>query len=172
MDIWDKEKRSAVMAKIRSKDTKPELIVRRYLYHRGYRYRKNVKGLPGTPDIVLKKYRVIIFVHGCFWHGHEVDSHIPSSNNAFWKKKIERNKQRDERNKEALRAMGWNVITIWECQLKPTVREQTLLELEYWINHAYLERFRKKAPQPYAEAESTPAIAAEGEVEYGNKTVK
>lgn len=69
MDIWDKEKRSAVMAKIRSKDTKPELIVRRYLYHRGYRYRKNVKGLPGTPDIVLRKYGVVIFVHGCFGMG-------------------------------------------------------------------------------------------------------
>ena len=71
MDIWDKEKRSAVMARIRSKDTKPERIVRLYLYHRGYRYRKNVRGLPGTPDIVLAKYRVAIFVHGCFWHGHE-----------------------------------------------------------------------------------------------------
>ena len=76
MDIWDKKKRSAVMAKIRSKDTKPELIVRRYLWSRGYRYRKNVRGLPGTPDIVLRKYGVAIFVHGCFWHGHEVDGHI------------------------------------------------------------------------------------------------
>lgn len=87
MDIWTKEKRSAVMARIRSKDTKPELLVRRYLYHRGYRYRKNVKGLPGTPDIVLKKHRTVIFIHGCFWHGHEVDGHIPRSNSAFWQKK-------------------------------------------------------------------------------------
>jgi len=100
MDIWDKKKRSDVMAKIRSKDTKPEWIVRRYLYSRGYRYRKNVKGLPGTPDIVLRKYGIVIFIHGCFWHGHEVDGHIPHSNVDFWRKKIERNKQRDEHNKE------------------------------------------------------------------------
>lgn len=167
MDIWDKKKRSAVMAKIRSKDTKPELIVRRYLYHRGYRYRKNVRRLPGTPDIVLKKYGVVIFIHGCFWHGHEVDGHIPRSNTDFWTKKIERNKQRDERNKEELRRMGWRVMTIWECQLKPSVREQTLLEVEYWINHTYLERFKPKMPKPYEMADNPPSLAAEGEVEYG-----
>ena len=179
MDIWNKEKRSAVMAKIRSKDTKPELIVRRYLYHRGYRYRKNVKGLPGTPDIVLRKYGVVIFVHvlrkygvvifvhGCFWHGHEVDGHIPHSNSTFWQKKIERNKARDERNKEPLRKMGWNVITVWECQLKPAVREQTLLEIEYWINHAYLERFKpQKTAKPYEVVENSPSVAAEGKVGY------
>ena len=122
MDIWDKKKRSDVMAKIRSKDTKPEWIVRRYLYSRGYRYRKNVKGLPGTPDIVLRKYGIVIFIHGCFWHGHEVDGHIPHSNVDFWRKKIERNKQRDEHNKEALKKMGWKVMTVWECQLKSAVR--------------------------------------------------
>lgn len=156
------------MAKIRSKDTKPELIVRRYLYHRGYRYRKNVKGLPGSPDIVLRKYRVVIFIHGCFWHGHEVDGHIPHSNIVFWQKKIERNKQRDERNKTLLRKIGWRVMTIWECQLKPAVREQTLLEMEYWINHSYLEQFRKKrVVKPYEFIENSPSMAAEGEVEYG-----
>lgn len=144
MDIWDKEKRSAVMAKIRSKDTKPEMTVRRYLYHMGYRYRKNVKGLPGTPDLVLKKYGVAIFVHGCFWHGHEADNHIPKSNTDFWKNKIERNKLRDERNKEALRQKGWTVITVWECQLKPGKREKTLHGLEYAINHAYLDRLKRK----------------------------
>ena len=87
MDIWDKKKRSAVMARIRSKDTKPEWIVRRYLYHRGYRYRKNVKGLPGTPDIVLRKYGVVIFINGCFWHGHEIDGNLPHSREAFRQKK-------------------------------------------------------------------------------------
>ncbi|MCM1170301.1 MAG: very short patch repair endonuclease [Bacteroides sp.] len=157
MDIWDKEKRSAVMAKIRSKDTKPELLVRRYLYHRGYRYRKNVKRLPGTPDIVLHKYGVAIFVHGCFWHGHEVDGHIPHSNTTFWQEKIKRNRQRDVRNKEELRRMGWHVMTIWECQLKPAVRKQTLLGVEYWINHAYLERFRQKAVKPYVQEKETSA---------------
>ena len=125
MDIWDKKKRSAVMARIRSKDTKPELIVRHYLYSRGYRYRKNVKTLPGTPDIVMSKYNTIIFIHGCFWHGHDVDSLVPHTHTEFWKEKIELNKLRDARNKEALRNMGWNVITIWECQLKPAVRAKT-----------------------------------------------
>lgn len=116
------------MAKIRSNDTKPELIVRRYLYHRGYRYRKNVKGLPGTPDIVLRKYGVVIFIHGCFWHGHEVDKIIPHTNTEFWYKKIETNKKRDERNKEALKKLGWNVITIWECQLSPLYKNRHCLK--------------------------------------------
>ena len=171
MDIWDKEKRSAVMAKIHSKDTKPELIVRRYLYHRGYRYRKNVKGLPGTPDIVLRKYGVVIFVHGCFWHGHEVDKHIPAAHHDYWEKKIRRNKERDRKNKETLVRMGWTVVTIWECQLKPKAREQTLLELEYVINHAYLERLRKTAAKPClpAEDEGCPRVAAEEAAEYGKE---
>ncbi len=174
MDIWDKEKRSAVMAKIRSKDTKPELLVRRYLYHRGYRYRKNVKGLPGTPDIVLRKYGVVIFVHGCFWHGHEVDKHIPTANHDYWEKKIMRNKERDAKNKQALLQLGWTVITVWECQLKPTVRENTLLELEYVINHSYLERLRKKNVKPYRLEENTNSlgVAAEGAVEYGRNIEK
>ena len=108
MDIWDKEKRSAVMAKIRGKDTKPEWIVRRYLFAHGYRYRKNVKSLPGTPDIVLRKYGLVIFVHGCFWHGHG-DSHIPHSRIEYWTNKIEANKKRDQRDKAELLRMGWNV---------------------------------------------------------------
>lgn len=141
MDVFDKEKRSAVMSRIRSKDTKPEMIVRRYLYSRGYRYMKNVKRLPGTPDIVLKKYGIVIFIHGCFWHGHS-DSHMPHSNVEFWERKISRNRRRDECNKEALKKIGWKVMTIWECQLKPSVRRQTLLEMEYLINRSYLERFR------------------------------
>ena len=166
MDIWDKKKRSVVMAKIRSKDTKPEWIVRRYLYSRGYRYRKNVKGLPGTPDIVLSKYGIVIFTHGCFWPGHEIDGHIPHSNIDFWKKKIERNKQRDERNKETLKRLGWKVMTVWECQLKSAIREQTLLEMEYWINHSYLERFRQKQPKLYRVEEANLAIAAEEYIKY------
>lgn len=144
MDIWNKKKRSAVMAKIKGKDTKPEWIVRRYLFSRGYRYRKNVKGLPGTPDIVLRKYGIVIFIHGCFWHGHEEDGHIPHSNSDYWRKKIERNQQRDKKNKEALKQLGWRVMTIWECQLKPTVRRLTLLEMEYHINHTYLEKLMTK----------------------------
>ena len=144
MDIWDKKKRSAVMAKIKRKDTKPELLVRRYLYSRGYRYRKNVKGLPGTPDIVLKKYGIAIFIHGCFWHGHQIDGHIPHSNSDFWQKKIKRNQIRDEKNKIELKKMGWKVMTIWECQLKPSARKQTLQEIEFMINKTYLDRYRIK----------------------------
>lgn len=166
MDIWDKEKRSAVMAKVRSRDTKPEWIVRRYLFSRGYRYRKNVKKLPGTPDIVLRKYGIVIFIHGCFWHGHDVDSHIPYSNSEYWQKKIERNKQRDERNKSELKRMGWRVMTIWECQLKPAVRQQTLLEMEYHINHTYLEKFVSKKPKAYDAEENALNVAAESIVKY------
>lgn len=171
MDIWDKAKRSAVMARIKSKDTKPELIVRRYLYSRGYRYLKNVKGLPGSPDIVLRRYGIVIFVHGCFWHGHSVDGHLPHSNVQFWQEKIERNRSRDERNKAALRKMGWKVMTVWECQLRPARRQQTLLEIEYLINHTFLQRLKKKhatRPKSYVlpAAVSELPVAAEPEVKY------
>lgn len=173
MDIWDKKKRSEVMARIKSQDTKPELIVRKYLFARGYRYRKNVKGLPGTPDIVLRKYGIVIFVHGCFWHGHEHEHeiHIPQTNREFWLKKIERNKARDAENRKKLTGMGWVVITLWECQLKPAVRSKTLLELEYLINHSYLERFSMRKVKPYgnvAEEDDTGiSAAAEPGTDYG-----
>lgn len=159
------------MAKIRSRDTKPELLVRRYLFSRGYRYRKNVKGLPGTPDIVLRKYGIVIFIHGCFWHGHEVDGHIPHSNSDFWRKKIEQNQKRDARDKEMLKRMGWRVMTVWECQLKPMVRQQTLLEIEYHINHTYLKRFKPHPAVPYdlGEHKETLGMVAEGGVEYEKK---
>ena len=172
MDIWSKKKRSAVMAKIRSKDTKPEWIVRRYLFSRGYRYLKNVKGLPGTPDIVLRKYGIVIFIHGCFWHGHKVDGHIPHSNSDYWRNKIKRNQQRDEKHKEVLKKMGWKVMTIWECQLKPAVREQTLHEMEYWINHSFLEHYRQKLPKTYEITENSPCIAADNITEYEKKRNK
>ena len=170
MDIWSKRKRSAVMANIRSRDTKPEWIVRRYLFSRGYRYRKNVKGLPGTPDIVLRKYGIVIFIHGCFWHGHEIDGHIPHSNSDFWRKKIERNKLRDIRDREALQRMGWRVMYVWECQLKPALRQQTLLEIEYHINHTYLERFKDHTVATYdLGRKETLGMVAEGEGEYRKK---
>ena len=168
MDIWSKKKRSAVMAKIKSQDTKPELIVRRYLYSRGYRYRKNVKSLPGSPDIVLGKYGIAIFIHGCFWHGHIVDGHIPHTNSDFWKKKIERNQVRDKKNCDELKALGWKIMTIWECQLKKKVRDKTLLEVEYLINKAFLDKYRPVNLKPYSERdiEYTPSIVAEGIEEY------
>lgn len=144
MDIWSKEKRSAVMRSVKSKDTKPELAVRRFLYSRGYRYRKNDMRLPGTPDIVLKKYRVVIFVNGCFWHGHDVDGRIPKTNVQYWTAKIERNKKRDCENKKKLLRMGWRVITIWECQLKSQIAPRTFKSLEYLLNKFFLDVYRVK----------------------------
>lgn len=169
MDILSKERRSHVMSKIHSRDTKPELIVRRYLFSRGYRYRKNVKGLPGTPDIVLRKYGIVIFIHGCFWHGHETDGRLPRSNREFWYNKIRRNKERDKRDKEALKQMGWKVMTVWECQLKPDVRRKTLLEIEHHINHTFLGRFKNSKASLYSISYDTPCncLAADEVCEYG-----
>ena len=154
------------MAKIKSKDTTPEMLVRRYLYHRGYRYRKNVKGLPGSPDIVMQKYGIVIFVHGCFWHGHDLDGHIPYTNTEFWRKKIERNRVRDAQNREELKKMGWKVMTIWECQLKPSVRKKTLLEMEFYINHSYLDKFRTRLKKRYSQCELFLSTVAEEDKEY------
>ncbi len=146
-DVLNKDQRHRCMSHIRSKDTKPEIIVRKFLFARGYRYRKNCNRLPGTPDVVMKKYGIVIFIHGCFWHGHS-DSHLPKTNTDFWRKKIERNKARDEENRQKLKKMGWSVMTIWECQLKPSVREQTLREMEYLINKRYLEKMGAKNRYP------------------------
>ena len=154
------------MARIKSSDTKPELIVRKYLYSRGYRYRKNVKRLPGSPDIVLKKYGIVIFIHGCFWHGHDTHFHMPKSNVEFWEQKIRRNIQRDEENREQLKRMGWNVLTVWECQLKPATRKQTLLEIEYFINHSFLSRKRPKNPVPNSIDSAQLSVAADSIADY------
>lgn len=116
-DVFSPEKRSSVMARIRSKDTKPELLIRKALHARGYRFRLHRKDLPGRPDIVLPRYRTVIFVHGCFWHAH-ANCHLavmPHSNEAFWAKKLSANRQRDIRNVEDLETMGWRVLIIWEC---------------------------------------------------------
>lgn len=131
VDRFSKETRSYNMSRIRSKDTKPEIIVRKYLFSRGLRFRKNDKRYPGSPDIVLPKYRTVVFVHGCFWHLHEGCKYavMPKSNVDYWKKKLYRNRERDEHNQKELEAMGWNVITVWECQLKKDKREQTLEDL-------------------------------------------
>ncbi|MBC5709643.1 DNA mismatch endonuclease Vsr [Hungatella sp. L12] len=129
-DNHTKEIRSKNMSHIRSTNSKPEEIVRKYLFSKGLRYRKNVRNLPGCPDIVLSKYRVIIFVNGCFWHHHNCPRFVwPSSNVEYWKNKIDHNVERDKKNKELLLAQGWRVITIWECELKKKVREQCLEKL-------------------------------------------
>ena len=108
------------MAAIKGKDTKPEMIVRKYLFSRGLRFRVQVKKLPGNPDIVLPKYKTVIFVNGCFWHGHEGCKYfrLPKSNVEFWKEKIERNIERDRESMQALLDLGWKVIRIWECELR------------------------------------------------------
>lgn len=131
-DIKTKESRSYNMSRISGKDTKPEELVRKYLFSKGFRYRKNVRKLPGTPDLVLPKYRTVIFVNGCFWHGHEGCKYFvwPKSNAEFWRQKIETNISRDRRKEAQLRDMGWNVMIVWECELRPPKRQVTLERLE------------------------------------------
>lgn len=125
------EQRHLNMQHIRSKDNKPEELVRKYLFSKGFRYRKNDKRLPGKPDIVLPKYRTVIFVNGCFWHKHDCPRFVwPKSNQEYWIPKIERNVERDRRNTEELTNSGWNVITVWECELTKDRAEQTLAWLE------------------------------------------
>lgn len=135
MDNHSKEVRSYNMSRIRSTNSKPEDIVRKYLFSKGLRYRKNVKTLPGKPDVVLKKYKIVIFVNGCFWHGHQGCKYfvMPKSNTEYWNKKITGNVERDKNVIVRLEELGWNVITVWECQLKKDKRENTLEYLYYNI---------------------------------------
>lgn len=126
------EVRSYNMSRIRSKGTKPEEMVRKYLFAQGFRYRKNVRKLPGCPDIVLPKYRTVIFVHGCFWHMHNCEHFKwPASNKEYWEPKIKRNAERDRTNQERLRADGWNVIVVWECDIKKRFDETMLVLIEH-----------------------------------------
>jgi len=131
MDNHSKEIRSRNMSRIRAKNTKPEETVRKYLFAKGFRYRKNVRGLPGCPDIVLPKYKTVVFVNGCFWHMHEGCPWfvMPSSNQEYWTEKLRRNRQRDSENQEKLRALGWRVIVVWECQLKKDKKDAALAAL-------------------------------------------
>lgn len=119
-DIKDKASRSRNMAAIRSKNTKPEEIVRKFLFSRGFRYRKNDNRLPGKPDIVLPKYKTVVFINGCFWHGHKGCKYyvIPKTNTEFWANKIQNNKSRDILIRSELEEQNWKVITVWECELK------------------------------------------------------
>lgn len=132
MDVHSKETRSYNMSRIKSSNTKPEEIVRKYLFSKGFRYRKNDKRLPGTPDIVLPKYKTVIFVNGCFWHGHEGCRFfvVLKTNTEFWVNKIEANKQSDSRKTNDLQSLGWKVIVVWECQLKSKKLNDTLCNIE------------------------------------------
>ena len=149
------------MAAIRGKDTKPEMIVRRGLWKRRFRYRLNSPKLPGHPDLVLRKYRTCIFINGCFWHGHHVAfpqaensecCKIPNTNREFWVAKIRRNQERDIEEQKALAEMGWHCITVWECELKPKVREQTLKSLAFTLNKIWLDD-HSAAAKPYPQLE-------------------
>lgn len=119
MDIFSPQKRSWNMSRIKSKDTAPEMRVRSALHRAGYRFRLHVKDLPGKPDIVLPKYKTVIFVHGCFWHRHKGCSKAttPSTNQEFWKKKFQQNVGRDKRNQAKLKKLGWKVVVVWECNI-------------------------------------------------------
>ena len=125
------EKRSWNMSHIRSKDSKPETLVRKYLFSKGFRYRKNVKQLPGYPDIVMPKYKTVIFVNGCFWHKHDCPRFVwPSSNIEYWRPKILGNVERDKKNYLELQSLGWNVLIIWECELKEKTIDDTMCRIE------------------------------------------
>lgn len=129
-DNHSKEVRSMNMSHIRSTNSKPEEKVRKYLFSKRLRYRKNVRGLPGCPDLVFPKYRTVVFVNGCFWHHHDCGRFVwPASNEEYWHQKIDRNVERDKENHKLLKEQGWRVLVIWECQLKKSNSEENLEKL-------------------------------------------
>lgn len=170
MDKLTKEQRHRCMSAIKGKNTKPELLVRKFLFSRGFRYRLNYPRLPGHPDLVLRKYRTVIFVNGCFWHGHQGCKYytLPKTNIEFWKNKIERNRNRDLAERQKIVSMGWHCITIWECQLKPKVRQQTLEALVYTLSHIFLEDRRI---EPYKEREEDLSMVADSTAGYESKSL-
>lgn len=128
-DIFSQTKRSDIMSKIAGKNTKPEILVRKFLFSNGLRYRINVKKLPGKPDIALPKFKTVIFINGCFWHGHSCKKgQLPTSNIDFWKEKISSNKIRDDRNVTLLAKLGWKVIIIWQCEISNIKSRKAKLE--------------------------------------------
>ena len=191
-DTMTAEQRHKCMSHIRSKATKPELKVRRWLWSHGYRYRLNVKSVPGKPDIVMRPYRTAIFVNGCFWHGHGVEIEnsklkieknntvknseaaqievknsacckIPQSNREFWVAKIMRNQERDQRNYRVLQENGWQVIVIWECQLTSSKIEHTMREVELLLNENMLSLYKH---HPFTTEEEPLPMAAEDNIEF------
>lgn len=161
-DTMTPEQRHRCMAAVKGKDTKPELIVRKYLFSRGLRYRLHDKKLPGKPDMVLKKYRTVVFIDGCFWHGHEGCRFfkLPKSNEFFWQQKIKNNKARDVSNDYVLQTEGWRVIRVWECEIKNLKSRELVLDKLY--REIISPEFTK-----ITERNEPPAIAAEPEMPYG-----
>lgn len=139
-DIYSKNKRSQIMSKISGKETEPEILVRKFLFRKGFRYRKNDKRYPGTPDIVMPKYKTVIFVHGCFWHGHNCRAgKLPETRKEFWQNKIDTNIARDKKNRQDLEKLGWKVLVIWQCELKnKKIRAEKLKEIEQKIQNGYI----------------------------------
>ena len=180
-DTLSSDQRHRNMAAIHSSNTKPEVKLRHALWKWGFRYKVNDRSLPGSPDIVLPKYRSVIFVHGCFWHGHKVqvesrasamgdrneelhDSaccRIPTTNREFWVRKIRRNMRRDVVIQQRLAQMGWHCMTVWECELRPSVREQTLRSLAFTLNRIWLQDHSLRRPYPQRQEEELVQIAAE-----------
>lgn len=136
VDVFTPKERSQIMAKVRGKDTKPEIKVRSLIHRLGYRFRLQRKDLPGKPDIVLPRHRKVVFVHGCFWHGHKHCKHAerPKSNTDYWNTKIDRNIKRDKKSVKELVDRGWEVLTIWECQTKSMDKLSALLD-EFLESH-------------------------------------
>ena len=172
MDIWSKEKRSECMSKIRSKNTKPELALRKALFARGFRYRVNDKHLPGKPDIVLPKYKTVIFLHGCFWHRHEgcKYAYTPKTNTEFWVNKITSNCERDKINMQKLTVLGWNVLTVWECEIRHEYKHN-LTPLVDRVSAAIIANCPKKiSVKFYEEREDEIMMVAEDVIEYQIKS--
>jgi DNA mismatch endonuclease (patch repair protein) len=130
-DVHSKETRSYNMSQIKGKNTKPEMLVRKFLFSKGFRYRLHDKKLPGKPDLVLPKYKTVIFIHGCFWHGHEGCRYfvVPKTRTEWWLNKINGNIENDKKKQKALKDAGWRIVHIWECELKPGNVERTLSKL-------------------------------------------
>ena len=140
-DVLTPQQRHRCMSHIRSKATKPEILVRKWLWAHGYRYRLNVKSVPGKPDIVMRKYRTAIFVNGCFWHGHEGCKYfvMPKTNTDFWQNKIAHNRQRDQKNYDTLINAGWQIIILWQCKLTKSELELTMQSVALALNQNYLK---------------------------------
>lgn len=162
------DQRHKNMAAIRAKNTKPEIIVRKYLWIHGFRYRLNHPRLPGKPDIVLRKYRTCIFVNGCFWHKHEGCKYfvVPKTRTEFWLNKVNRNQERDIEVKKKLASMGWHSITIWECELKPNKKDATLQSLVYTLSKIFLQDHKVKRYE-LPEVKTPMMVADNNEFEYG-----
>ena len=146
MDVLTPSQRHRCMSHIRSKATKPEMAVRRWLWSHGYRYRLNVRSVPGKPDIVMRRYRTAIFVNGSFWHGHEGCPKfvMPNSNTDFWRTKIENNRRRDQKNYDILLQNGWQVIVVWQCNLTKDKLENTMQSVAVALNHNLLKILKER----------------------------